>query len=94
MKGSCGFRRRTRGLKLKPQQKGKVRIRNQMHTFKEGELAAISINPSYQNIPHPRYQGRTGRIVGTQGRAYFLEIKDGGKVKKFIITPEHLKRPG
>ncbi|MDD5111429.1 MAG: 50S ribosomal protein L21e [Candidatus Altiarchaeota archaeon] len=92
MKGSSGFRRRTRGLRIKPKERGKVKIRQRMQTFKENDLASISINPSYQNIPHPRYQGRTGRIVGMQGRAYHVEIKDGGKTKKVLVTPEHLKR--
>lgn len=86
------MRRRTRGFRLKPRDKGKVKIRNQMRVFKEDDLASISINPSYQNIPHPRYQGRTGRIVGNQGRAYYLEIRDGGKTKRILVTPEHLVR--
>ncbi|MFH1125923.1 MAG: 50S ribosomal protein L21e [Candidatus Altiarchaeota archaeon] len=90
MRGSCGVRRRTRGLRLKPKDKGKVKIRKYMQSFKENDRASISINPSYQSIPHPRYQGWTGKIVGTQGRAYFLEIKDGGKTKRLLVTPEHL----
>lgn len=92
MRGSCGVRRRTRGLRLKPKERGKVKIKKQMQTFKENDMASISINPSYQRIPHPRYQGRTGRIVGSQGRAYYLEIKDGGKIKKILVTPEHLMK--
>jgi large subunit ribosomal protein L21e len=92
MRGSTGVRRRTRGLRLKPREKGKVKIRRQLQAFDNGNLASININPSYQSIPHPRYQGWTGRIVGKQGRAYFLEIKDGGQVKKIIVAPEHLKK--
>jgi large subunit ribosomal protein L21e len=92
MRGSCGVRRRTRGFRLKPREKGKVKIRKQLQAFSENDLASISINPSYQNIPHPRYQGRTGKIVGSQGRAYYLEIHDGGKTKKILVTPEHLIR--
>jgi len=94
MRGSCGVRRRTRGLRLKPKDKGKVKIRKQMQSFNVDEMASISINPSYQSIPHPRYQGRTGRIVGKQGRAYFVGDKDGGQVKKILVTPEHLIKSG
>jgi len=90
MKGSKGVRRRTRGLKLKPRHKGKVKIRKEMQSFSENELASIVINPSYQSIPNPRFQGQTGRVVGMQGRAYYLEIKDGGKTKRILVTPEHL----
>jgi large subunit ribosomal protein L21e len=94
MKGSEGYRRRTRSLRVKPRDRGKVRIRARMQRFGEQERVSLKINPFYQNIPHPRFNGRTGTVVGRQGRAYFVEIVDGGKTKRIIVTPEHLKRVG
>jgi len=91
LKGSHGLRRRTRGLKVRVRDKGKIKIRQYLAEFKVGDKASISINPSFQSIPHPRFKGKTGEIVGKQGRSYFLLVKDGGKTKKIIVQPEHLK---
>jgi len=63
-----------------------------MQDFEEGDIVSISINPRYQNIPHPRFQGKSGKIVKRQGRAYYVQIKDGGKIKQVISNPEHLVR--
>jgi ribosomal protein L21E len=32
-----------------------------------------------------------GVIYGKMGRAYMVQIKDGGKIKKIVAGPEHLK---
>ena len=42
-------------------------------------------------MPHPRFQGRTGVVVGQRGRAYIVQIRDGGKIKTLFVRPEHLK---
>jgi large subunit ribosomal protein L21e len=94
MKGSNGYRRRTRSLSVKPREKGKVSIRSVLQKFSEDDKVAIRIDPKYQAIPHPRFNGLTGRVVGTQGRAYFVEITQGSKEKKVLVTPEHLRRMG
>lgn len=91
MKGSNGYRRRTRNLKVKVGQRGKTSIRRYLQEFEPNDIVSISIDASYQAIPHPRFQGRTGKIVKKQGRAYFLAIKDGKKLKNVLVTPEHLK---
>jgi len=90
MKGSQGVRRRTRGFRVRVRDKGKVRIRKYMRDFDKEDRVSISIDSSYQNIPHPRFQGRSGRIAGKQGRAYFVSVKDGGKDKLILVNPEHL----
>ena len=90
MKGSKGYRRGTRNLKVKARDKGKSSIRKYVQEFKQDDIVSISINPSYQSIPHPRFQGKTGRVVAAQGRAYHVRIRDGGQKKNIIVTPEHL----
>ncbi|MBD3387551.1 MAG: 50S ribosomal protein L21e [Candidatus Altiarchaeales archaeon] len=92
MKGSDGLRRRTRNLRVKPRERGKVSIRSRLQKFDDEDRVSIRINPASQNIPHPRFNGRTGKVVGSQGRAYFVEVRDGGKSKKVLVTPEHLRR--
>jgi large subunit ribosomal protein L21e len=52
----------------------------------------ISIESSLQKgMPHIRFQGKIGIIVGRQGRSYALEIRDGNKTKMVTARPEHLK---
>ena len=90
MKGSHGYRRRTRNLKVDGRDTGKVKIKKYMRDFAENDRVAINIDPAFQNIPHPRFQGRSGKIVGKQGRAYFIAILDGSMPKKILVNPEHL----
>jgi large subunit ribosomal protein L21e len=90
MKGSQGVRRGTRGFRVRVRDKGKVRIGRYMKDFNNEDRVSISIDSSYQNIPHPRFQGRSGKIAGKQGRAYFVSIADGGKDKLILVNPEHL----
>lgn len=91
MKGSKGTRRRTRTLRLSPREKSRVSIRSYLQKLDEGSTVAIKINPRYQSIPHPRFNGRAGKVVGSQGRAYFIEVRDGSKLKKVLVNPEHIK---
>jgi len=94
MKGSHGYRRGTRNLKVGLRDRGKIRIKRRLSEFKEEENVSISIDPSYQKMPHPRFQGRSGKVTGKQGRSYFVEIRDGSKTKQILVQPEHLKRVG
>jgi len=90
MKGSHGYRRKSRSLKVKPRDKGKIRIRRYLQQFDENEAVSISIDASYQNIPHPRFQGKSGKVIRKQGRACYVRIRDGEKTKNLLINPEHL----
>ena len=77
---------------IRPRERGKTRIKSVLAKFAENERVSININPSRQNIPHPRFNGRVGKVVGSQGRAYYVQLSDGGKMKKVLVTPEHLRR--
>lgn len=61
--------------------------------FDEGERVHLRIDPS---VPkgrfHPRFNGHTGVVTGEQGRAYKVQITDGGKEKTLITVPAHLTR--
>ncbi len=86
-----GPRAGTRRL-LKRRERRKLTIADVMKNLKEGDMVAIKIDPSVQRgMPHVRYHGRTGRVVERRGMSYVVEVKDGGKLKKIIARPEHLK---
>jgi len=60
--------------------------------FNLGDKIVIDIESSSAGgIPFKRFQGLAGKIVGSRGNAYLVEIKDGNKIKKIIANPEHLK---
>lgn len=63
-----------------------------MYDYKPGDKVYIIINPSVmKGMPHRRYHGKTGTIVGKRGRCYIVQVRMGGKVKTLIVRPEHLR---
>lgn len=92
MKRSHGTRQGTRTILRKSiSEKGRLPITRIMHDFTIGDRVAIKLDGAQQKgMPHRRFQGRTGRIVEKQGRAYVVEVKDGNKDKVVISRPEHL----
>jgi large subunit ribosomal protein L21e len=94
MKKSRGFRSKTRQtLKQKPAYR--PAITKFLQEFNIGQKVAIEQEPSsHSGMPHPRYKGRIGKIIGKRGKSYIVEITDGNKVKKLISRPEHLKAIG
>ncbi|MCZ7357890.1 MAG: 50S ribosomal protein L21e [Candidatus Methanoperedens sp.] len=87
-----GTRRKSRyKLKKTVREKGLSPISRAVQEFAEGDLVNIDLDPGIQNgMPHPKFQGKTGRVVGQRGRAYLVEVRDGGLMKEVIALPEHL----
>lgn len=60
--------------------------------FKPGDSVAI-VREHSQTFSYPlRLQGRTGKVLEKRGQAYYVEISDFNKAKKYLIRPIHLKR--
>ena len=91
MKKSKGFRAKTRqALKQKPAYR--PAITKFLQEFNIGQRVVVEQEPSsHKGMPHSRYKGKTGKIIGKRGKSYIVEITDGNKVKKLISRPEHLK---
>tara|TARA_B110000263_G_scaffold5620_2_gene4845 strand:+ start:512 stop:715 length:204 start_codon:yes stop_codon:yes gene_type:complete len=63
-----------------------------MHQYQEGDRVAIVLDGAQQGgMPHRRFQGRTGKIMGSQGRAFIVSVKDGNMLKTVVARPEHLR---
>jgi large subunit ribosomal protein L21e len=92
MPRSKGFRRKSRSaLRKKARTRGLQPLGRLLHTYETGEKAVITIDPSvHKGMPHRRYQGRVGVVSAQRGRAYVLDIQEGGKVRKLIVRPEHV----
>ena len=87
-----GTRRKSRyKLRKTVREKGLSPISRAIQEFAQGDLVNIDLDPGIQNgMPHPKFHGRTGRVMGQRGRAYIVEVRDGGLMKEVIILPEHL----
>lgn len=91
VKKSRGSRARTRKI-LRQRPGYRPPITKFIQEFKKGQRVVISQEPfSQRGMPHRRFKGRMGRILDKRGKSYIIEIKDGGKIKKIISSPEHLK---
>ena len=90
-KKSRGFRAKSR-FKLIQKPGYRPPITKFLQEFKKNQRVVILQEPSSQKgMPHPRFKGVAGRIIGKRGKSYIVEIVDGNKVKKLISRPEHLK---
>lgn len=87
-----GTRRKSRyKLKKTVREKGLSPISRAIQEFTEGDIVNIDLDPGIQNgMPHPKFQGKTGKVLSQRGRAYIVEVRDGGLMKEVIILPEHL----
>jgi large subunit ribosomal protein L21e len=91
MKASKGLRRGTR-RRLKGRTRDKFRVGDFLKDFRPGESVAVKIRPSsHKGMPHPRFEGKTGRIREKRGDSYVVEIPVGNSRKTVTARPEHLK---
>ena len=88
-----GPRKKTRyKFKKELRKRGLPPVTSVIQTFAIGDKVHIVVNPSIQKgMPHRRFHGLTGTIVGQRGRAWMLSINDGDAEKVVIARPQHLK---
>jgi large subunit ribosomal protein L21e len=91
---SKGFRRRTRKiLGKRVRDAGLPPLTRSFPGFEVGERASIILDPSvHGGMPHPRFNGKTGVIIGSRGSSYIIRVRDGGLQKELVSRPEHLRR--
>jgi len=93
MKHSVGYRSRTRSLlSKKVRERGLSPINRILRDYAEGERVTMKIDPStLKGMPHRRFHGRTGIVLGKRGRAYVIKVYMGGYEKVIIARPEHIR---
>ena len=92
MPSSNGPLKGTRGkLSNDPRERGASPPQRAIQEYDIDQKVHLKIDPSVsEGRFHPRFNGHTGTVVGTQGRAFKVEINDGGKDKTLITRPAHL----
>ncbi|MFC3959912.1 50S ribosomal protein L21e [Halovivax cerinus] len=93
MPKSNGPRQGTRNkLRNDPRNRGTSPPQRAIQEYDVGQKVHLKIDPSVQDGRfHPRFDGRTGEVVGTQGTAFTVEVTDGGSSKTLIVTAAHLR---
>ncbi len=94
VKASQGLRRKTRNiLKKSVRERGSVPpLSMLMIEYSVGGKVCIVPNPAIHfGMPHRRYYGKVGTVVGRRGRAYAVEVFLGDKRKLLYVMPEHLR---
>jgi large subunit ribosomal protein L21e len=75
-----------------PRTKGKFSFTKYFQKFKEGDSVAVVRELSLPLNYPKKLQGRTGKVLAKRGEAYYVEIKDLNKPKRYLIRPVHLKK--
>jgi large subunit ribosomal protein L21e len=80
-------------LKNDPRESGTSPPQRSVEEFETGEKVHLKTDPSVPDGRyHPRFDGHTGTVVGKQGKAFKVQINDGGKDKTVIVKAAHLRR--
>lgn len=69
----------------------KVGTSRLLKNFNIGDKVHLDLRIGYEPIPHGRYRGRTGMIIGRRGAAYIVSLMDGNKKRTLISHPVHLR---
>lgn len=90
---SKGIRSKSRHiLRHKPRERGMPPVTHSLRDFPDGSRVAVKIDPSiHKGMPHIRFQGQTGTVIGRQGRSFRVKVVVGHKPKELVVRPEHLK---
>ena len=93
MPHSKGPRQGTRRkLSNKPRERGTSPPQRAIQESAEGQRVHLKIDPSVSDGRYPpRFDGRTGEVVGHQGRAYKVRVVDGATEKTLIVTAAHMR---
>src|SRR3989338_11356148 len=78
-----------RGTRHKMNLERKASIADHLREFNLGDKIHIDFT-SHENLPHPKFQGLTGEVVGKRGRAYMVRIRDVNRFKVIFLKASHL----
>ena len=89
-----GYRNKTRKRhRRSARDKGLGSIEKYLIDFEIDNKVDIITNSSQhkRGMPHRRYHGLTGTVIGKRGRCFEVQVKLGNSTKTLIIGREHLR---
>ncbi|MEM3227382.1 MAG: hypothetical protein QXK65_00330 [Candidatus Micrarchaeaceae archaeon] len=91
MKSNGTLSGRTRNL-ARHHRPSSLNVGSVLKRFSIGDRVAIVPKGGYSNIPHPRYRGKIGKVVGQRGEAYIVEVNIMDAKRRLIVPPVHLEK--
>lgn len=89
-KKARGKRAKTRSL-FKRGRKPKLSVNKLVQEFGTGQRVIVKIDPGHhRGMPHKRFHGKQGKVVGKQGNAFMVEVKKGSKAMQLFVPAAHL----
>ncbi len=73
-------------------EKGKLKLSKYFKKFGEGDDVSVVVDFGVRASFPKRIQGMCGKVVESRGKFKLIKIKDGNKLKTFIIHPAHLRK--
>jgi large subunit ribosomal protein L21e len=89
-----GYRTKTRHKHRKNvRDRGLGSVEKYLIDYEINDKVDIITDPSQhlRGMPHSRFHGRTGTIIGIRGRCYLVEVRLGNSMKTLIIGREHIR---
>jgi large subunit ribosomal protein L21e len=89
-----GYRNKTRKRhRRNARDKGLGSIEKYLIDFEINNKVDIITNSSQhkRGMPHRRYHGLTGTVIGKRGRCFEVQVKLGNSTKTLIVGREHLR---
>jgi large subunit ribosomal protein L21e len=75
-----------------PRERGTSPPQRAIQEYDEGQSVHLKTDPSVPDGRfHPRFDGRTGVVVGKQGTSFKVEVADGNSTKTVLAKPAHLR---
>jgi large subunit ribosomal protein L21e len=87
---SVKYKMARRGKKVR--EKGKLKLSSYFKSLDDGADVALVVDYGIRASFPRRLQGFSGKVAGSRGKFKLVEIKDGNKLKTFIVHPVHLKK--
>ena len=75
----------------KIREKGKLGLSKYFKRLGDGDRVAIVTDVGVRASFPKRLKGMSGKVAGSRGKFKLVEIKDGNKLKTFIVHPVHLR---
>jgi len=72
--------------------RGKLQLSRYFQKLNVGDYVAIAREEAVQPRFPKRFQGITGIVEGSRGKAYIIKIKDGNETKRVLVEPINLKK--
>ncbi|MBI2597578.1 MAG: 50S ribosomal protein L21e [Candidatus Diapherotrites archaeon] len=87
-KKAKGVRAKTRHLFSNDK---RVTVNKFLSSFDLGDRVVVNINSSVQDgMPHRRFQGLSGKVVGMQGKCHKVLVMQGNSLRTLVVNSAHL----